>query len=71
MKTISGRWKPDEGAVTLIDAHHQLWDLRANHYPWLSIVPSVVLSAVVKAFADRPASKDPLRSIVMKRTRRS
>ncbi|MBU3654484.1 MAG: amidohydrolase, partial [Limnohabitans sp.] len=21
--------------VTLIDAHHHLWDLTAHHYPWL------------------------------------
>jgi len=34
MKTIHGHWNDDPTAVTLIDAHHHLWDLR-NHYPWL------------------------------------
>jgi predicted TIM-barrel fold metal-dependent hydrolase len=27
------------GPVTLIDAHHHFWDLRRNHYPWLSDHP--------------------------------
>ncbi|MBL8674083.1 MAG: amidohydrolase family protein [Rhodospirillales bacterium] len=35
MRTIHGRWNDDPGAVTLIDAHHHLWDLGRNHYPWL------------------------------------
>lgn len=39
MKTISGRWNSAEDAVTLIDADHHLWDLRAIHYPWLSDRP--------------------------------
>ncbi len=39
MKTISGRWNSDNGAVTLIDAHHHLWDLGQNYYPWLSDRP--------------------------------
>ncbi len=34
--TIHGPWRDDPGAITLIDAHHHLWDLRANHYPWLT-----------------------------------
>jgi predicted TIM-barrel fold metal-dependent hydrolase len=33
--------EPDEDhdPVTLIDAHHHLWDLQRNHYPWLSDEP--------------------------------
>ena len=38
-KTISGTWNDAPGAVTLIDAHHHLWDLRANRYPFLSDRP--------------------------------
>lgn len=30
---IHGAWRTDPGAVTLIDAHHHLWDLRRHHYP--------------------------------------
>lgn len=37
--TIHGRWSEEPGAVTLIDAHHHLWDLQRNHYPWLSDRP--------------------------------
>ena len=37
--TIHGRWIDDPGAVTLIDAHHHLWDLDHNRYPWLSGEP--------------------------------
>jgi predicted TIM-barrel fold metal-dependent hydrolase len=37
--TIHGRWREDDEAVTLIDAHHHLWDLQANYYPWLSDHP--------------------------------
>jgi predicted TIM-barrel fold metal-dependent hydrolase len=29
----------DDESVTLIDAHHHLWDLDRNHYPWLSDEP--------------------------------
>ena len=29
----------DAAAVTLVDAHHHLWDLGRNHYPWLSDRP--------------------------------
>ena len=29
----------DDGPVTLIDAHHHLWDLERNHDPWLSDEP--------------------------------
>ena len=36
MKTISGQWNTEPGAVTLIDAHHHLWDLKANRYPFLT-----------------------------------
>jgi hypothetical protein len=27
------------GAVKLVDAHHHLWNLACNHYPWLSDQP--------------------------------
>jgi predicted TIM-barrel fold metal-dependent hydrolase len=37
--TIAGRWNPDPAAVTLIDAHHHIWDLKANRYPWLADEP--------------------------------
>jgi predicted TIM-barrel fold metal-dependent hydrolase len=33
--TITGCWNPDPAAVALIDAHHHIWDLKANRYPWL------------------------------------
>jgi predicted TIM-barrel fold metal-dependent hydrolase len=33
--TIHNRWREAPDAVTLIDAHHHLWDLQANYYPWL------------------------------------
>ena len=39
MKTISGHWNEAPGAVSLIDAHHHLWDLKANRYPFLSDQP--------------------------------
>jgi len=39
MMTISGEWNEAPGAVTLIDAHHHLWDLKANHYPFLTDRP--------------------------------
>ncbi len=39
MTTIHGTWNDDADAVTLIDAHHHLWDLDANHYPFLSDKP--------------------------------
>jgi len=38
-ETISGVWNDDPGSVTLIDAHHHIWDLRANRYPWLADEP--------------------------------
>ena len=34
--TIHGPWRDHPDAITLIDAHHHLWDLGANHYPWLT-----------------------------------
>ncbi len=34
--TIHGKWHDGPDAVTLIDAHHHLWDLRCNPYPWLT-----------------------------------
>ncbi|MCW5737881.1 MAG: amidohydrolase family protein [Enhydrobacter sp.] len=39
MRTISGKWNDSPGAVTLIDAHHHLWDLKANRYPFLTDTP--------------------------------
>ena len=35
MDTIHGRWSDAADAVTLIDAHHHLWDLRIGKHPWL------------------------------------
>jgi len=35
MRTIHGCWNVEPDAVTLIDAHHHLWDLRQNRHPWL------------------------------------
>lgn len=37
--TIHGRWIGDPEAVTLVDAHHHLWDLDGNRYPWLADEP--------------------------------
>lgn len=39
MKTIHGSWCTWDDAVTLIDAHHHLWDLKRNRYPWLADEP--------------------------------
>src|SRR5262245_55271521 len=39
MGTISNQWNTAPGAVTLIDAHHHLWDLKANRYPFLTDQP--------------------------------
>ncbi|MBL8670420.1 MAG: amidohydrolase family protein [Alphaproteobacteria bacterium] len=39
MQTIHGRRIDEPGAVTLIDAHHHLWDLKRNRYPWLADKP--------------------------------
>ncbi|GJD52967.1 hypothetical protein OPKNFCMD_5735 [Methylobacterium crusticola] len=39
MRTIHGRWRDAEDAVTLVDAHHHIWDLTRNYYPWLRDVP--------------------------------
>lgn len=33
MKTISGVWNGSADAVTLIDAHHHLWDLSQRKHP--------------------------------------
>src|ERR1043166_50500 len=41
MKNIHGAWNNDPSAVTLIDAHHHLWDLQRNYYPWLSDRPEL------------------------------
>jgi len=34
-KTIHGSWNEAPDAVTLVDAHHHLWDLRMGRHPWL------------------------------------
>ena len=39
MMTIRSEWNEAPGAVTLIDAHHHLWDLKANRYPFLTDQP--------------------------------
>lgn len=39
MQTIHGKRIDTPGAVTLIDAHHHLWDLKRNYYPWLADKP--------------------------------
>ncbi len=39
MKTIHDTWRDDQSAVTLIDAHHHLWDLQRIYYPWLTDQP--------------------------------
>jgi predicted TIM-barrel fold metal-dependent hydrolase len=38
-RTIRGHWEEGPDAVTLVDAHHHLWDLTQNYYPWLSDRP--------------------------------
>jgi predicted TIM-barrel fold metal-dependent hydrolase len=38
-ETIHGAWNDSPDAVTLIDAHHHLWDLGRNRYPWLTDAP--------------------------------
>jgi predicted TIM-barrel fold metal-dependent hydrolase len=38
-RNIHGAWIDDPEAVTLIDAHHHIWDLGANRYPWLTDEP--------------------------------
>jgi predicted TIM-barrel fold metal-dependent hydrolase len=38
-QTIHGAWRDNPSAVTLIDAHHHLWDLQRNRYPWLADHP--------------------------------
>jgi predicted TIM-barrel fold metal-dependent hydrolase len=39
MRNIHHQWIESEEAVTLVDAHHHIWDLRSNYYPWLSDQP--------------------------------
>jgi predicted TIM-barrel fold metal-dependent hydrolase len=39
MKTISGKINEAPEAVTLIDAHHHLWDLSMARHPWLGEHP--------------------------------
>ena len=39
MRTIHGESRDAPEAVTLIDAHHHLWDLSRNYYPWLADHP--------------------------------
>lgn len=38
-QSINGTWNESEGAVALVDAHHHIWDLTRNHYPWLTDRP--------------------------------
>ena len=35
MMTIRGEWNEAPGAVTLIDAHHHLWQLSRGDYGWI------------------------------------
>src|ERR1700731_3845574 len=35
MKTIHGTWNSSHDAVTLIDAHHHLWEIGQNKHPGL------------------------------------
>src|SRR5215467_7122565 len=37
--TSEGLGDDDDDRVTLIDAHHHLWDLEHHYYPWLSDEP--------------------------------
>jgi predicted TIM-barrel fold metal-dependent hydrolase len=39
LNTIHGRWIEGDDAVMLVDAHHHIWDLKRNYYPWLSDRP--------------------------------
>ena len=39
MKTINGKISDAPEAVTLIDAHHHLWDLAMDRHPWLGKHP--------------------------------
>src|SRR6266545_2716929 len=39
MQTIHSRWNDSPGAVTLIDAHHHLWDLSQRKHPNLAGEP--------------------------------
>src|SRR3954462_10379681 len=39
MKTIHGSLRTSDDAGTPIDAHHHLWDLKRNRYPWLADEP--------------------------------
>jgi predicted TIM-barrel fold metal-dependent hydrolase len=39
VQTIHGSWRDGEEAVTLVDAHHHIWDLKRNYYPWLADRP--------------------------------
>lgn len=36
MRTITGQGRDPSDGVTLVDAHHHIWDLGRNYYPWLS-----------------------------------
>lgn len=38
-QTVHGAFRADPEAVTLVDAHHHLWDLGHGSYPWLSDHP--------------------------------
>lgn len=35
MRSIARTWNESENAIALVDAHHHIWDLKRNYYPWL------------------------------------
>lgn len=39
MKTINDAWNHADDAITLIDAHHHLWNLADGRHPWLGAEP--------------------------------
>ena len=56
MITISVEWNEAPGSVTLIAAHHHLWDLKANRYPFLTDKPGPHFFLGLKARAIIEAS---------------
>src|SRR3954463_15428627 len=39
VRSVGGTWNEKASDVNLVDAHHHLWDLTRNYYPWLSDRP--------------------------------
>jgi predicted TIM-barrel fold metal-dependent hydrolase len=39
VQSIGGTWNHNKDAVVLVDAHHHIWDLTRNYYPWLADRP--------------------------------